>query len=752
MRRHNVSTYAVIPFLLVLSIASGPSAELWYVHYDRATKAIERSQWHLAIAEVEQAIEKKDDSSVRARTYGMRFIAYMPYYYAGVAHYNLGDLENARRFLELEQRQGEIQRSDRLHSQLQVLLAAAAGPSTTASAVAAAETELRERLAERMQRGIDRFENGDFEAALAEFGAVLALEPRHEDARLWEARVRSEAMAAMLARVEIETRPSIAVVTPIFAPVPVPPVAAAQPPVPAVTAPPAAADPAPTVAPVKEPPAVAVTAPPVAAVTTAPVAAAAVAPAAAAPAPAAAAPAPAVSEFGILESRAWELVRRGRGQLDAGEYESARATFDIALLLAQDLTGGGQLREEATRFRDIADGEIRRVAEARRQAELAAQRGAAQEPPRIAIVTPVNVEEPMQSEVVRLQGVVMDNNGVANLEIEVNGRRYDRVQTGTRGIQAVVRPGGGQGQQLENQGTVVNFYHDVYLTEDVNHVIVRARNITGQVTEQPLDLRLQAERSEVYAAVIGIQDYQHPGVPDLGYTVADAEAFYAYLVDDLGVPEENIIKLIDSQATTQAMKTALGNDLRRRAGAEDMVIIYYAGHGGPEVDAQNLDGDGLEKYLLSWEADPENLYGTAFSMNEIATIFGRLQAERVIFIADACYSGASGGRTVLSGRRATISDSFLDRLGASGTGRVIMSASSANEPSQERSDLGHGVFTYYLLEGLRGAADANRDGAIMFDEAYDYVARMVPEATGQTQHPVKKGEVEGNLIMGRVAI
>lgn len=702
----SVAHLAAVPLVLALSIAAAPAAELWYVHYDNAVKAMERSQWQEAIVELQEAIERKDDSSARARTYGMRFIAYVPYYYAGVAHYNLGDLENARRFFEMEQRQGAIQRSDRLNRHFEVMLAASQGPSSTTSAVAAADAELRARLAERMEAGRQRFEEGDFEGALAEFGGVLALDPSNEDAQIWEARVRSEAMAAMLARVEVETPASVSAPMVVAAPIPAPP--GVMPPV-AVAAPAAAV---------------------------APVAAAAVA---------------TPSESGILESRAWELVRRGREQLDAGQHEAARATFDIALLLARDLTGGGQLREEATRYRDIADGEIRRVAEARRQAELAALRGASAEPPRIAIVTPVNVDEPMQTEIVRLQGTVMDNHGIANLEIEVNGRRYDRVQTGTRGIQAVVRPGGGAGQQLDNQGTVVNFYHDVYLTQDVNHVVVRARNIHGHVTEEPMDIRLHAERPQVFAAVIGIADYQNPNVPDLQYTVADAEAFYDYLID-LGVPAENIIKLIDSQATTQAMKTALGNDLRRRAGPDDMVIIYYAGHGGPEIDVANLDGDGLEKYLLSWEADPENLYGTSFSMNEIATIFGRLQASRVIFIADACYSGASGGRTILSGRRATISDSFLDRLGSSGTGRVIMSASSANEPSQERSDLGHGVFTYYLLEGLRGPADTNRDGAITFDEAYDYVARTVPEATGQTQHPVKKGEVEGDLIMGRVAL
>jgi len=719
---------ATIAAVAAVSLAAGPGNELWYEHYDRALRAIERSQWQEAIGALEQAIEEKDESSARARTYGMRFIAYMPYFYAGVAYYNLGDLENARRYLEMEREQGEIRRIERLRDQFEVLLAAAAGPSTSADAVAAAAAEQAERLRERMERGIRLYEAGDHEAALAEFGGVLALDPDHAEAREWEERARAQATEAMLASIRIEA-PAVVTTTLPAAAVSQAPVAVAVAPVPV---PSGAVSPRDDDDDEAEPAGQPVPAPAPAPVTTT-------------------REAPVMTEAGILEARAWELLRRGRQQLDAGEYEGARATFDVAILLAGDLPGGGQLTEEATRYRDIADAEIRRVAEARRQAELAAQAQASAEPPRIAIVTPVNVEEPMDAEIVRLQGVVMDNHGVANLEIEVNGRRYDRVQTGTRGIEAVVRPGGGQGQRLENQGTVVNFYHDVYLTEEVNTVVVRARNINGQTSEQPLEIRMNAERPQVFAAIIGIGDYQHPAVPDLQYTVADAEAFYDYLIG-LGIPSDNIIKLIDAQATTSAIRTALGNELRRRAGPDDMVIIYYAGHGGPEVDAQNLDGDGLEKYMLSYEADPENLYGTAFSMNEIANVFARLQAERVIFIADACYSGASGGRTVLSGRRATISDSFLDRLGASGRGRVIMSASSANEPSQERSDLGHGVFTYYLLEGLRGPADANRDGAVTFDEAYDYVARMVPEATGQTQHPVKKGEVEGDLILGRVAV
>ena len=78
--------------------------------------------------------------------------------------------------------------------------------------------------------------------------------------------------------------------------------------------------------------------------------------------------------------------------------------------------------------------------------------------------------------------------------------------------------------------------------------------------------------------------------------------------------------------------------------------------------------------------------------------------------------------------------------------RMILSASGANEVSEEDEALGHGVFTYDLLEVLRGGAD--KDGLITVDEAYSYVSRHVPEATGQEQHPVRRGPVEGRLIIG----
>jgi len=116
-------------------------------------------------------------------------------------------------------------------------------------------------------------------------------------------------------------------------------------------------------------------------------------------------------------------------------------------------------------------------------------------------------------------------------------------------------------------------------------------------------------------------------------------------------------------------------------------------------------------------------------------------------LADACFSGASGGD--MFARSAPISDKFWERI-SRGKGRVILSASSAEEVSQERKNLGHGVFTYYLLEGLRGKADLDGDGLIDTEEVYRYVSKKVLAATGQQQNPIKKGEVEGQIILGRV--
>ncbi len=278
--------------------------------------------------------------------------------------------------------------------------------------------------------------------------------------------------------------------------------------------------------------------------------------------------------------------------------------------------------------------------------------------------------------------------------------------------------------------------------------MVRATDFDGFTSEKEVVVSYAETRKNVWAVVIGIDNYQK--VRHLKYATKDARAFYNHLVKTIRIPEENVFFLLNDQARLYKIRSVLGTQLKRKAGKDDMVIIFFAGHGATEKDSMSPDGDGLEKYILPYDAELTNLYASALPMSEISKIFSRIYSERLIFIADACYSGASGGRTLgIKGTRSNISDAFMDRI-SRGKGRVIITASGANEVSSENDDLKHGVFTYYLLEGLRGKADVNKDGIITIDEIYNYVSINVPKATGQAQHPVKKGSVEGQLIMGIV--
>ena len=393
-----------------------------------------------------------------------------------------------------------------------------------------------------------------------------------------------------------------------------------------------------------------------------------------------------------------------------------------------------ELAAEKQRARQMA---VQLDASAEREKALQAKLASSVEaPPVVVIANPSDGAETVAARI-NLIGVVEDQNPIARIEILVNGKPL-ALKSG-RGI--VVAASSEPARRLD-------FNHEVPLELGANQIRVRAVDSSGLVAERTMTVTRRTIRNNLWAVVIGVNAYLKAN--PLKFAVADAQAFYRYLVEQSGVPRENVVLLIDAQASLNQLRSALGTGLKRKAGPEDTVLIYFAGHGATESETMSPDGDGLEKYLLPVDADPADLYATAMPMREIAHIFARIRSERLVFIADACYSGASGGRTLhRPGIRAGISDKFLDRI-SSGKGRVIITASNASEISAESDQFGHGVFTYYLLDGLKGRADVNRDGLISVDEVYAYVSAKVPAATGQDQHPMKKGDVEGQMFLGIV--
>lgn len=360
--------------------------------------------------------------------------------------------------------------------------------------------------------------------------------------------------------------------------------------------------------------------------------------------------------------------------------------------------------------------------------------------PQIIIHNPKNPTKVFENKI-RLMGTVSDAQGIAEVSIQINNVIWAQNRSQSpRDLSWVTKTPQTQNLQIDER---------IPLRLGENRLTITARNLAGYSRSTTLEIHYAPERGKVWAAIIGISRYQH--VAGLKYADADAQAFYDYLVNDNQIPKNQVTLLLNENASLQNLRDLLGVELPQKARKQDTVIIYYAGHGAPEPDRGSEDGDGLEKYLLPYDADPKRLYSTAFPMSEIARIFPRLAAERVVMLQDTCFSGATGlkGRTIQTAMfRASLSDHFLNRL-TQGKGRVIITASEANEVSLERDDFGHGVFTHFLLESLRHG-DIDGDGFISTTEVFRYVSEKVPDATGQNQNPVKKGIESSEIILGKV--
>jgi uncharacterized caspase-like protein len=233
-----------------------------------------------------------------------------------------------------------------------------------------------------------------------------------------------------------------------------------------------------------------------------------------------------------------------------------------------------------------------------------------------------------------------------------------------------------------------------------------------------------------WAVVIGVSHYADAAIPALRYAEADARAMHDFLRSPLGgaVPAERIRLLVNEQATTAAIRDALFTFLQQ-AEPDDQVTIYVATHGAPDpARPANL-------YILSYDTDVQRMAATAFPMWDFQTAVRRqIAAQRVVVIADACHSA---GTLVDDAQRLNEAWDALFNPSM----RMTLSAARGTEYSREGPQWGggHGVFTHALLEGLRGAADADHDGVVTFTEAAVWVERTVPSQTNGEQNPQRSG-------------
>lgn len=229
-------------------------------------------------------------------------------------------------------------------------------------------------------------------------------------------------------------------------------------------------------------------------------------------------------------------------------------------------------------------------------------------------------------------------------------------------------------------------------------------------------LHAQSAKSNTYAVVVGISQYENRSIPALQFADKDAQLFSEFLQSPSGgdVPEGNIRLLINEQATFAAIYTAM-YALLDEAGKNDRVFFYFSGHG----DVENKTAFGLG-FLLAYNTPPNNYINHAVrieDLNDVANTLSSRNKASVILITDACRSGKLAGDLV-NGRQlvgAALRDKLKNEVRIASCGNDELSAENAGWGG------GRGVFSYYLLNGLYGLADAGNNAEVNTGELSSYL-------------------------------
>ncbi len=225
---------------------------------------------------------------------------------------------------------------------------------------------------------------------------------------------------------------------------------------------------------------------------------------------------------------------------------------------------------------------------------------------------------------------------------------------------------------------------------------------------------------KTYAIVVGISAYENTKIPALQFANRDAESFYNYLQSNEGgsVPSNNIELLINEKATTAAVYNAVYK-LTQAAQKADKVYFYFSGHGDLENVTMYNNG-----FLICYNSPPANYVNMAFSidyLNQIANTLSVQTGADVVLITDACHSGKI---TAESQKKNTL---LAAQLLKAEDKEMRIASCKADELSQENIlwGGGRGVFSYYLLKGMKGAADKNDDDKVSSEELRNYLSNAL---------------------------
>jgi hypothetical protein len=218
-----------------------------------------------------------------------------------------------------------------------------------------------------------------------------------------------------------------------------------------------------------------------------------------------------------------------------------------------------------------------------------------------------------------------------------------------------------------------------------------------------------------YAIVIGIELYRQK-LPKADFAAQDAKTVTEYLTKVLGYPEENVVTLLNDGALKSDFEKYfekwLGNNVKK----DSTVFIYYSGHGAPDPRTGSA-------YLVPYDGDPSFIDETGYSLKRMYAALAKLPAKEIIVALDSCFSGAGGRSVIAKGARPLVLN--LQNTAVLPSNVTVLAASSGDQISSTYEEKGHGLFTYFLLKGIKNEDVVKPDGSLAIDELYSYVKPQV---------------------------
>lgn len=343
------------------------------------------------------------------------------------------------------------------------------------------------------------------------------------------------------------------------------------------------------------------------------------------------------------------------------------------------------------------------------------------------------------SETLRVRGTVTDESNVVD-EVKINGQAAT-LSTATTGRSLTHTPSASNAQQTKR---AINFERTITVSAN-SFVVIEVKDRAGNLARLTIPVRGReaAVSSQFtgrkFAVVIGVSKYKFhdSGLNDLDYADADARAIRAFLEKPEGgkFAPSDILYLENEAATSEGVRAALTRFLPK-AGPNDLIFLFIAGHGAPDPYAPQ------KLYFLLHDTKVADMPHTALPMSDLQEMLDHsVRAERVVVFVDACHSAGLSGAKLVTGRGLEHTENNVFNLYAAKlyreTGRAVLTSSDVNEVSQESPAWGggHGIFTWSLIEGLSGEADSNNDKLVTAGELFDFVSNRVRLETSFQQNP-----------------